>query len=73
MKTTIEERIAKYFNVEVSKVTIGDSEYRENYKGKKLESGCPVYVSMNTGVEKDEEVNEFSGWIINGRWIKENC
>ena len=70
MKASIEKRIAKYFNVEVSKVTIGESQYRGHYKGKKLESGCPVYVSMNTGVDENDEVNEFSGWIINGRWIK---
>jgi hypothetical protein len=69
---TIEERIAKHLNVEVSKVNIGESEYRENWKGKKLESGCPVYVTMDTGVD-NEEVNEFFGWIINKRWIKENC
>lgn len=73
MEVTIEERIAKYFDVEISKIKIGESEHRENYRGKNLENGCPVFVLMNTGVEIDEENCEFFGWIINGRWIKENC
>jgi len=37
-----------------------------------LKTGMPVYVNMNTGFE-GEEVSEFSGWIINGRWYQENC
>jgi hypothetical protein len=68
---TIEERIAKYFNVNIDAVEIGESEERENYKGKKLQSGKPVYVLMNTGVEEGELVNEFAGWIINGKWYNE--
>jgi hypothetical protein len=71
MKTTSElkTRIAKYFGKEVNKVSIGDSEIRENYKGKRLQNGRPVYVKMNTGID-NEEISEFSGWVINGRWYK---
>lgn len=67
---TIEERIAKYFNVNIDAVEIGESEERENYKGKKLQSGKPVYVLMNTGVY-GEPSSEFAGWIINGKWYNE--
>lgn len=72
---TIDEfktKIARYFKTEVSNVIIEDSVIRENYKTKKLESGMPVYVNMNNGVD-GEVVSEFSGWIINNRWYKENC
>ena len=70
--TTLKKRIAKHFNTSILNVNIEDSETRENYKGKKLQNGMPVFVKMNTGVE-GEEVLEFSGWIINNRWYKENC
>lgn len=66
-------KIAKHFNVSKEKVSIGEYEMRENWRGEKLKEGRPALVEMNTGVGVKETVNEFIGWIINGRWYKENC
>jgi hypothetical protein len=67
---TLEQHIAKVLDINVETVVVKNYEFRENFKGQKLQAGNPVYYKSNQGVGGEPSL-EFAGWVINGRFYRE--